>query len=282
MTQPQASSKPEHGGITQELHIMLFIQHGRFFVPVTAAKPSLEAHVEEHLRVLDRDYRQAPEGTSEPIRKAYEPMAEALIEAHRFHCLLPQLEGYWMGHYATETLRLIGLAMEAYQHAQLHLQKPDGDNAFADANHRLDNITRTISDQIKLTAARMFKTFPPVDPGTVLAAMKCRIASIMEVKTAPPYRVGDNYVIEGHILELTNQFADLLELGLRTGETPDEAGTPNEEVYETLGIDRVPKEISSRLTKLKKRLWEGAGQRPFRIDIRMKKGRVVAKIRPKK
>ncbi len=113
--------------------------------------------------------------------------------------------------------------------------------------------------------------------------MKRRIAAIMEVKQAQPRRVGDNYIIQEYIQELTNQFADLLELGLRTGETPDEAGTSNGEVYETLGIvDRVPKEITSRLTKLKKRLREGAGQRPFRIRIGMRKGRVVAEIRPKK
>jgi hypothetical protein len=257
---------------------------GGIYLPETAAEPSLGEPELEHLRVLERDYRQAPEGTSEPIRKVYESMAEALIYAQRFRLLLPQLAGYWMGHHATETQRLIGLAMEAYQHAQLHLLKPDGGYAFADANHRLDNINQTILHPISLFAARACDTCPPVDPAHVLEAMRLSIAAIMEVKTAPPRRDGRNYIIQGYTLELSGESADLLELGLRTGETPAESGTPINGVYEKLGIDRRKPEtqITARISRLKDKLRDCVKQCPFRIEVGMRRRRLVAEILPKR
>ncbi len=131
---------------------MAFILQRGILVPVTAAEPSLGEQDTEHLHVLNRDYRQALEGTAEPIRIAYERMAEALIDAQRFRILLPQLKGYWLNRYADTTHRLCVSAMGAYQHAQLHLQKPDGENAFAQANHHLDNVNRTILVSLHLTS----------------------------------------------------------------------------------------------------------------------------------
>jgi hypothetical protein len=242
----------------------------------------LDGPDEEYLRLLeDDDMQQAPQRTPEPIRKAYQQIAAAMLSAERFRRELPRLSEQTAQRRIRDTSSKIEKARDAYRRAELDLRKPDGDNAFQEADYILGIFAREINDSMSINFGRMLNSLPsltPKGPLCALIAMRTRIAAILEVKSAPPRRVGPSMVIEGHDLCLTDQLAEVLDLALRSGGLSFESARNHKSFCWNLYSDS---SIRARVADLKERLEEETRKTPFTVEVTTKGKCISAEIQTK-